>query len=91
MKYNKQGYRKKGYKKRPKKKEMQGLCVEVWNNNIEAALKIFKKKVKESKLMLDLKEKAFFKKPSAKRREKRAIARARYQRLKEKENNSKKF
>ena len=35
MKYNKQGYRKKGYKKRPKKKQMQGLCVEVYNNNIE--------------------------------------------------------
>ena len=53
MKYNKQGYRKKGYKKRPKKKQMQGLCVEVYNNNIEGALKIFKKKVKESKLLYD--------------------------------------
>ena len=78
MKYNKQGYRKKGFKKRPKKKEMQGLCVEVWNNNIESALKIFKKKVKESKLLYDLKEKQYYKKPSEKRREKRAIARARY-------------
>ena len=78
MKYNKQGYRKKGFKKRPKRKEMQGLCVEVWNNNIESALKIFKKKVKESKLLYDLKEKQYYKKPSEKRREKRAIARARY-------------
>ena len=77
MKYNKQGYRKKGFKKRPKK-EMQGLVVEVWNNNIEAALKIFKKKVKESKLLYDLKEKQYYKKPSEKRREKKAIARARY-------------
>ena len=77
MKYNKRGYRKNN-RRRPKKKEMQGLCVEVYNNNIEGALKIFKKKVKESKLLYDLKEKQYYKKPSEKRREKRAIARARY-------------
>ena len=77
MKYNKRGYKKKNFKKRPKK-EMQGLCVEVYNNNIEGALKIFKKKVKESKLMLDLKKKSYFEKPSAKRRAKKAMARARY-------------
>jgi small subunit ribosomal protein S21 len=78
MRYNKQGYKKKGFKKRPKKKQMQGLCVEVYNNNIEGALKIFKKKVKESKLLFDLKEKQYYKKPSEKKRERRAIARARY-------------
>ena len=78
MKYNKQGYKKKGFKRRPKKKEMQGLCVEVYNNNIEGALKVFKKKVKESKLMLDLKKKSYFEKPSAKRRAKKAMAKARY-------------
>ena len=77
MKYNKRGYKKKNFKKRPKK-EMQGLCVEVYNNNIEGALKIFKKKVKESKLMLTLKEKSFYTKPSAKRRAKKAMAKARY-------------
>ena len=77
MKYNKRGYKKKNFKKRPKK-EMQGLCVDVYNNNIEGALKIFKKKVKESKLMLTLKEKSFYTKPSAKRRAKRAMAKARY-------------
>ena len=76
MGYQKRGY-KKNFKKRPKK-EMQGLCVEVWNNNLEAALKIFKKKVKESKLMLDLKKKSYFEKPSAKRRAKKAMAKARY-------------
>ena len=78
MKYNKQGYKKKGFKRRPKKKEMQGLCVEVYNNKIEGALKVFKKKVKESKLMLDLKKKSYFEKPSAKRRAKKAMAKARY-------------
>ena len=77
MKYNKRGYKKKNFKKRPKK-EMQGLCVDVYNNNIEGALKIFKKKVKESKLMLDLKKKSYFEKPSAKRRAKKAMAKARY-------------
>ena len=77
--HNEGGYKKKfnknsKFKKRPSR---GGLSVEVYNNNIEGALKIFKRKVKDSKLMLDLKEKSYFKKPSVKKREKRAIARAR--------------
>ena len=78
MKYNKQGYKKKGFKRRPKKKEMQGLCVEVYNNNIEGALKVFKKKVKNSGLMLELKKKAYYEKPSKKRREKKNLQKLRY-------------
>ena len=77
MGYQKRGY-KKNFKKKRKEKEMQGLCVEVWNNNIETALKIFKRKVKDSKLLFELKEKQYYKKPSEKRREKKAIAKARY-------------
>ena len=82
--------RQKNFRKKPKDR-LQGLQVEVYNNNVEAALKIFKRKVKDSNLMLDLKKKAYYEKPSKKKREKRnlAIARARYQQLKEK--NSKKF
>ena len=87
MKYKK-NFRKK--KKYPKEK-LQGLQVKVFNNNVDGALRILKKKVKESNLMVDLRKKEYYEKPSKIRREKRnlAKARARYQRLKE--NNSKKF
>ena len=69
-------YRKKFRKKRPKE-ELPGLQVKVYNNNVEGALKVFKKKVKESGLMLELKKKAYYEKPSKKRREKRNLAKLR--------------
>ena len=89
MKYKK-NFRKK--KKYPKEK-LHGLQVRVFNNNVDGALRILKKKVKESNLFLDLRKKEYYEKPSKIRREKKnlAIARTRYQMLKEKENNSKKF
>ncbi len=46
--------------------------------SIDKALSILKKKVKESKLMLELKEREFNTKPSIKRREKRAKAKLRH-------------
>ena len=46
--------------------------------SIDRALSILKKKVKESKLMLELKEREFYTKPSIKRREKRAKAKLRH-------------
>tara|TARA_A100001011_G_scaffold58197_1_gene57381 strand:- start:812 stop:1003 length:192 start_codon:yes stop_codon:yes gene_type:complete len=46
--------------------------------SIEKAISVLKKKVKESKLMLELKEREFYTKPSAKRREKRAKAKLRH-------------
>ena len=46
--------------------------------SIDKALSILKKKVKESKLMLELKEREFYKKPSEIRKEKKAKARLRY-------------
>jgi len=45
--------------------------------SIEKALSILKKKVKESKLMLELREREFYKKPSVIRKEKKAKARLR--------------
>ena len=88
MKYRKNSYnKKKGFKR--KEKQMRGLCVEVYNNNIEGALKVFKKKVKESGLFLDLKKKEYYVKPSEIKRQKRNLSRLRnkYATLKEKENN----
>ena len=46
--------------------------VTVKNNNIEKALSIFKRKVKDSKLMLELREREYYKKPSEVKREKAA-------------------
>ena len=45
--------------------------------SIDKALSILKKKVKESKLMVELREREFYKKPSDIRKEKKANARLR--------------
>ena len=73
-------------KRRKKSREMRGLMVDVYNNNVELALKKFKKKVKESGLMLELKKKAYFKKKSEVRRERKALGRIRQQRRQMEEN-----
>ena len=78
--------KRKNFRKRPKD-DSKGLSVKVWNNNVEGALKVFKRKVKDSNLMLELSKKAYYDKPSKKRREKKnmAILRNKYKVLKEKE------
>ena len=65
---------------------MNGLQVDVYNGNVDIALKKLKKKVKDSNLMLQLKRKTYFEKPSKVKREKKnlAILRQRYQTIKEK-------
>jgi len=45
--------------------------IKVKNNNLERALRDFKRKVKDSKLMLELSEKSHYMKPSVKRRRKK--------------------
>jgi len=64
---------KKNFRKRPKD-DSKGLSVKVWNNNVEGALKVFKRKVKDSNIMLELSKKAYYDKPSKKRREKKNMA-----------------
>ena len=68
---------------------MNGLRVEVYNNNIDMALRKLKRKVKNSNIFLEIKNKSYFIKPSKVRREKRNLAklRQRYQTLKDNENN----
>ena len=51
--------------------------VEVYNGDVEKAMKIFKRKVKESNIILDLRKKAYYEKPSKLRREKRNLAKLR--------------
>jgi ribosomal protein S21 len=55
------------------------IHVKVTNNNIEYALRIFKKKVKDSGLLHELQENRFYKKPSAEKRERCAKGRLRAQ------------
>tara|TARA_B100000287_G_scaffold9703_1_gene9771 strand:- start:364 stop:606 length:243 start_codon:yes stop_codon:yes gene_type:complete len=74
-------YKKKFHKKRkPREKELEGLQVRVYNNNVDLALRKLKKKVKNANLMLDLKKKSFYRKPSEIKREKKnlAILRSKY-------------
>ena len=63
------------------------IKVVVKNNNYEKALSIFKRKVKDSNLMFELREREYYKKPSAIKREQRnkAKLRAKYEKLKNQE------
>ena len=51
--------------------------VKVKHNNIEKALSIFKRKVKDSKMLLELQQREYYEKPSAKRRKARLKAKLR--------------
>ena len=66
---------------------LEGLQVKVFNNNVEGALKKFKRMVKDSEMMLELKKKSFYKKKSELKREKRNLAKLRQQYKTKKENN----
>ena len=55
-------------KKKHSKAELNGLQVRVYDNNVEYALKKFKRMVKNSGMMLELKKKTYYEKPSTKKR-----------------------
>ena len=65
-------------KKRNNKGTSDLLYVEVKDLQIEKALRIFKNRVKESGLLLELKEKSFYTKPSMKRKTQKNLAKLRY-------------
>ena len=71
-----------------KKKEQKGLRVDVRNNNVEWALKKMKRMVKDSGMMLELKKRSYYKKPSEEKREKKNMQKLRYGYQAEKEKNS---
>jgi len=54
-----------------------GIYVEVRNGDLDTALKIFSRKVKDYKLILQIKERSFYEKPSTIRRRKRMAAKLR--------------
>ena len=53
------------------------INVVVKNNNVEKALSIFKRKVKDSNLMFELREREYYKKPSEIKKEIKNKAKAR--------------
>ena len=75
---------------KPQKKRgnrLEGLQVKVFNNNVEGALKKFKRIVKDSELMLVLKNKSYYKKKSELKRERINLAKSRQRYKDKKENN----
>ena len=81
------GYKKNFRKKRPKDTAV-GLAVTVFNNNVEGALKVLKKKVKNSNLFIDLRKKEYYIKPSEINRQKRNMAKLRYKYKNDKDENN---
>tara|TARA_B100000029_G_scaffold198179_1_gene196225 strand:- start:102 stop:359 length:258 start_codon:yes stop_codon:yes gene_type:complete len=83
--------KRKNFRKKPKGKRMEGLQVEVYNNNVDKALRILKKKVKDANLFLDLRKKEYYEKPSKIRREKKNLAKLRNKYSIQKEKNIKNY
>ena len=54
-----------------KKREQKGLRIDVKHNNVEWALKKMKRMVKDSGMVLELKKRTYYEKPSAVNREKK--------------------
>ena len=70
-----------------KEKEKRGLRVDVKHNNVEWALKKLKRMVKDSGMILELKKRSYYKKPSAEKRETKNMQALRYAYQAEKEKN----
>ena len=68
-------------KLKKKQIEVTLISVKVNKGNVERALSKLKKKVKEEKLFLELKQREFYTKPSVIKREKRAKSKLRIKKL----------
>jgi len=60
-------------------RSIRGNSVEVKNDDVNKALKKFKKKVQDSGLLQDLRDREFYEKPTTKRKRKKAAAKNRWQ------------
>lgn len=58
---------------------LSGLRVEVKNGDVNFAMRKFKKKVQDSGLLQELKDREFYEKPTTKRKRAKAAAKARWQ------------
>ena len=70
-----------------REKPMNGLRVDVKNNNIEFALKKFKRMIRDSELMVELRNRSFYEKPSMVKREKKNLQKSRHKYEQKKNNN----
>ena len=70
--------KRRNFRKKPKD-TAQGLSVTVFNDNVEEAIRRLKRKVKNSNLMQELRDKEFFVKKSIIKREKLNLAKLRNQ------------
>ena len=68
--------KRRNFRKKPKDNSI-GLSVTVFNNNVERALKVLKKKIKASNLFQDLREKEHYIKPSEIKRHKKNLSKLR--------------
>ena len=82
--------KRRNFRKKPKDNS-QGLSVTVFNNNVEGALKVLKKKIKASNLFQDLREKEYYTKPSEIKRHKRNLSKLRNKYAIEKEKANKNY
>lgn len=67
------------YQNKPKFNKVTGNTVIVQNDNVEKAMRKFKKKVLESGLLNELRERETYTKPTTKRKQAKAAARRRWQ------------
>ena len=68
--------KRRNFRKKPEDNAV-GLSVTVYNNNVEGALKVLKRKVKDSNLFIELREKEYYTKPSEKKRHRHNLAKLR--------------
>lgn len=59
--------------------KLRGRSVLVQDNNVERALRKFKKKIQSSGIINDLRAKEFFEKPTTKRKRKKSAAKNRWE------------
>ena len=82
--------KRRNFRKKPKDNAV-GLSVTVFNNNVEGALKVLKRKVKDSNLFIDLRKKEFYTKPSEIKRHKKNLSKLRNKYAIEKEKAKKNY
>ena len=73
MKTKRKGFNMFQQKKRKRKKQSTLLYVDATNKSYERAISEFKRKVKNSNLMKELREREFYTKPSAARRKQKKM------------------
>ena len=68
------------YYDKPTYKKLRGASVIVQHDNVEKALRKFKKKIMESGLLNELREREFYEKPTTTRKRKKNQAKRRWER-----------